>query len=114
MAYLTYTQDPIGSFVEKEVGNTFEFSWNKDELEGQAFWGYGNFPHKVWVASGQIGGDSGYRYAEVKKTVVYIAVDEDEYGKPVIEKWQIKQSQLIADATANAANEIETFAEMGV
>ena len=30
-----------------------------------------------------------------------------------IENWQIKQSQLIADAPANAANEIETFAEMG-
>ena len=31
-----------------------------------------------------------------------------------IENWQIKQSQLIADAPANAANEIETYAEMGV
>ena len=31
-----------------------------------------------------------------------------------IEVWQIKQSQLIADAPANAANEIETYAEMGV
>ena len=56
MAYLTYTQDPIGSFVEKDTGNTFEFSWNKDKLVGEAFWDYGNLPHKVWVASGQIGG----------------------------------------------------------
>ena len=30
-----------------------------------------------------------------------------------IENWQIKQSQLIADAPANAASEIETYAEMG-
>ena len=93
MAYLTYTQDPIGSFVEKDTGNTFEFSWNKDKLEGEAFWDYGNLPHKVWVASGQIGGDSGYRYAEVKKTVAYIAVDEDEYGKPVFEKWALKNNR---------------------
>jgi len=30
-----------------------------------------------------------------------------------IEKWQIKQSQLIADAPAKAASKIETFAAMG-
>ncbi len=30
-----------------------------------------------------------------------------------IEKWQIKQSQLIADAPAKAASEIENFAIMG-
>tara|TARA_R100000655_G_C2962026_1_gene189054 strand:+ start:818 stop:1087 length:270 start_codon:yes stop_codon:yes gene_type:complete len=31
-----------------------------------------------------------------------------------IENWQIKQSQLIADVPAKAADEIETFAAMGV
>ena len=31
-----------------------------------------------------------------------------------IENWQIKQSQLIADAPAKVADEIETFAAMGV
>ncbi len=31
-----------------------------------------------------------------------------------IENWQIRQSQLIADAPAKAANEIESFAAMGV
>ena len=30
-----------------------------------------------------------------------------------IEKWQIKQSQLIANAPAKAANEIENFSIMG-
>ena len=29
MAYWTHTKDPIGVFVEKEVGNYFEFSNNK-------------------------------------------------------------------------------------
>jgi len=26
MAYLTYTKDPIGRFVEKDFGKTFEYS----------------------------------------------------------------------------------------
>jgi hypothetical protein len=29
------------------------------------------------------------RYAKVCKKVVYIVVDEDECGEPVIEKWNI-------------------------
>jgi len=51
-----------------------------------------NYPHKVWVGSGQIGGDSGWRYANVKKTVAYIIVDEDE-GGPVLERWFLKSNQ---------------------
>ena len=48
MAYLTYTVDPIGSFVEKDVGNTFEYSFY-DEQGDMPQW-----PHRVWVASGKI------------------------------------------------------------
>jgi hypothetical protein len=33
----------------------------------------------------------GYRYGIVKKTVAYVSVDEDEFGLPVIEKWNIKR-----------------------
>jgi hypothetical protein len=44
----------------------------------------------------QIGGDSGYRYATVKKTVAYVVVDEDEFGLPVVEKWNIKQRRSYA------------------
>jgi hypothetical protein len=33
--------------------------------------------------------DGSFRFAKVLKTVVYIAVDEDENG-PVIEKWDVK------------------------
>jgi hypothetical protein len=32
-----------------------------------------------------------WRAANVKGTVCYIAVDEGEGGKPVIEKWDIKK-----------------------
>ena len=89
MAYYTYTQDPIGVFVEKDHGNTFEFSINNEQdVYSQSL--VENYPHKVWVGSGQIGGDSGWRYANVKKTVAYIIVDEDE-GGPVLERWYIKQ-----------------------
>jgi hypothetical protein len=33
----------------------------------------------------------GTRPAILKKTVLYVGVDEDEYGKVVWEKWQIKR-----------------------
>jgi len=46
-----------------------------------------NMPHMVFV-----GGFDGSqtRYANVLKTVAYVVTDEDENGKPVIEKWHIK------------------------
>lgn len=82
MAYWTHTVDPIGAFVEKDAGNTFEYSTNDE----QDTWS--NRPHKVWV--GGLVNDQGYRYATVKKTVAYVVVDEDEYGRPVVEKWAIR------------------------
>ena len=77
----------IGIFTEKEVGNYFEYSENTDRKEGCEDWCC--FPHLVWVGD-TIG--SPYRYATVKKTVAYVVVDEDEYGQPVIEKWQLKKN----------------------
>ena len=89
MAYWTHTKDPIGAFVEKDAGNTFEYSINDDEQE----WCSWNkeYPHKVWV--GGAVNDWGFRYAVVKKTVAYIVTDEDEYGRPVVQKWQIKSQR---------------------
>ena len=84
MAYLTYTEAPIGRFVEQSVGNTFEFSVN-DEQGDMPEW-----PHRVWVASGKIANDSGWRYAYVRKTVAYIVVDENDYGEAVVEEWNIR------------------------
>jgi len=74
----------LGCFFEKEVGNLFEFSRNDDDFAWCA-----DYPHKVWVMENPVN-DSGFRYAIVKKTVAYIVVDEDEYGRPVVEKWDIK------------------------
>lgn len=84
MAYWTHTVKPIGQFTEKEVGNYFEYSVNDDTLPFAE-----NFPHKVWVLDG-------YRYADVKKTVAYIVVDEDENGMPVTEKWYLKKNTKYA------------------
>lgn len=83
----------LGSFVEKDNGHLFEFSHNQDLSE---VWAY-RFPHKIWVTTPRPGIDSGYRYGTVKKTVAYLAVDEDAYGEPVLEKWQIKNLQEYAN-----------------
>jgi len=88
MAFYTYTKDPIGVFVEKDTGNYFEYSVNDDVVEGinNEF-----YPHKVWVGGEGVCGMSGYRYANVKKTVCYIITDEDENGI-VLERWFLKKN----------------------
>ena len=75
-----------GAFVEKEVGNTFEYSINEDRLTWDES---GGFTHKIWV--GDVVGQ-GYRYGIVKKTVAYVAVDEDDEGLPICEKWNLKKN----------------------
>ena len=80
MAFYTWSTDCVGQFTEKEAGNYFEYSLNADG------W-FAEYPHIVWVG----GPGQGYRYANVKKTVAYIVVDEDEYGDPIEEKWDIKK-----------------------
>ena len=71
----------IGSFVEKSAGMTHEYSLIGDD---GLLWMGEEYPHKLWTLDG-------YRYARVLKTVAYIVVDEDEYGLPVVQKWNIKQ-----------------------
>ena len=85
MAYWTHTQNPIGAFTEKSVGNVFEYSINDGPYNGFNE----DFPHKIWVGDG-------YRYGNVLKTRVVICVDEDEYGLPVTEKWYIKNHREYA------------------
>jgi hypothetical protein len=36
----------------------------------------------------------GVRFGVVRKTVAYIAVDEDEYGNPVLERWFITKRRV--------------------
>jgi len=90
MGYYTYTEAPVGNLIEKEYGHNFEYSLNNEQDDYSKSIAE-NYPHKVWVGSGQIGGDSGWRYANVKKTVAYIIVDEDDGGGPVLERWFLKK-----------------------
>jgi len=75
-----------GQFRERDHGHLFEFSVN-DDLDMPRLYQY---PHKIWVTTPLENVDQGYRYGTVKKTVVHIVTDEDDYGHPIIERWQIK------------------------
>jgi hypothetical protein len=90
MAYYTYTQKPIGVFVEKDTGNYFEYSVNDEPYSNPLA---EDFPHKVWVGGGGVAGMTGWRFAHVRKTVATIVVDEDEYGLPVTEKWYLRSNK---------------------
>ena len=72
----------LGCFDEKEHGNFFEFSENREEY-------YTEYPHKVWVMT-TWHMDGGWRFAKVKKTVAYILTN-DEDGNDVVEKCNIKK-----------------------
>jgi len=79
----------LGAFIERESGNTFEFSAAKpSELVGNAEspYPFPGYEVKVWV-----GPDANFRWADVKKTVAYIVVDEDAAGNPITQKWDIKK-----------------------
>ena len=82
MSYWIHTKNPVGCFTEKDVGNYFEYSVNETGM-------FPDCPHIVWV--GGVANDSGYRFANVKKTVAYIATDEDDNGL-VFEKWNLKKN----------------------
>lgn len=74
-----------GRFSHAETKATFEwmdFSGDFDWCEGH------DFPHEIFVGGAR--GDE-TRRARVLKTVAYVVVDEDEYGNPVVEKWQIRE-----------------------
>jgi hypothetical protein len=83
MSFAPYeTSDIIGSFTEKDFDNYFEFSKNTVQPFGV------EFPHKIWVSC------NAFRYGRVLKTVVYIVVDENDDGSPLVEKWNIKNQRV--------------------
>jgi hypothetical protein len=90
LATMDNYQTTIGQFTERSVGKTHEYSPNTDIESGwDPKWDQfaQDFPHKLWTLDG-------YRYARVLKTVAYICVDEDEYGQPVVEKWDIANHKI--------------------
>lgn len=84
MAYLKlfdFEHHFAGAFEEKEFGKRFEFI----EAEKGSWGELNGFKYKIAV--GELGE---YRYANIKKTVAYVCVDEQD-GKPVTEKWFLKR-----------------------
>jgi hypothetical protein len=70
----------VGQFTNCEFNVTFDYRICSDE------WGMRNgFAHEIAMSDGSV------RFGNVKKTVIHICIDEDQYGKPIIEKWKIKQ-----------------------
>jgi hypothetical protein len=75
------TKGIIGAFTEVTKKNRFEYRTSTDS------WGKSHgLPHEVAVADF----NHPWRVAHVKGTVCYIAVDEGADGKPVMEKWAIR------------------------
>ena len=74
----------LGCFRHKETDAFFEYA---DRSEVEPDWAEGH-PCIIFMSDGT------YRYAAILKTVAYVVVDENEYGCPVIEKWQIKQHKV--------------------
>ncbi len=72
-----------GSFIEKDAGKTHFFAigapaWMTDEFAAE---------HGITHTMETLDGNRGIR---LLKTVAYVAVDEDEFGAPVFEKWSIR------------------------
>jgi len=42
----------------------------------------------------------GIRFGIVRKTIAYIAIDEDQYGKPVIQRWEIAKRRIFQSIRA--------------
>jgi hypothetical protein len=68
-----------GSFIEKDVKGYHSYYANTETEEMTNSW---NFPHKLLT-------NDGFRYCLVTASRAYIAIDEDAYGQPVIETWEI-------------------------
>ena len=67
----------IGEFQEKDFKQWFTISKTDNEFA------------KANGLDFEIDVLDGVRYAKILKTVAYVAVDEDEVGKPVLEKWDL-------------------------
>jgi hypothetical protein len=92
MAFAPSAVYPIregGAFIEKDHGNLFEYDLHGEDT-------FAGYPHRVWVSENPVN-DSGWRYALVKKTVVYIVTDEADDGQPVVEKWSIKGHRIYSN-----------------
>lgn len=71
----------LGGRFRNEKGKIFEYRLSTDA------WGLKHgLPHEIFVLDGKQ-----TRAGLIKGTVAYISTDEDAEGKPVLQKWKIKQ-----------------------
>jgi len=69
----------MGQFILSDTGHTRYFRVSRNP------WGLENgLPHEIDTIDGP-------RPARILATVAYVSIDEDECGKPVIEKWAIRR-----------------------
>jgi len=87
-----------GLFTEKEHGNMFEYR-ARSEFSPEMPGNFDGFPHEIFVGSGYA--PDMIRFGRVLKTVAYVVVDEDEFGNPVVEKWDIKSDWARKERGAN-------------
>ena len=71
---INYNSETIGEFQESEFGKWFTYSKAEENVFG--------LPFQIDVLDGK-------RYATILKTVVYVCIDEDDFGQPVMEKWNL-------------------------
>lgn len=81
MAFFNDGSVVIGEFQELEFKKYFEFK----AADADSWGSKKGYPYQIAV--GPLGET---RFADIKKTVVYVVIDEDENGNPVTEKWAIK------------------------
>lgn len=77
-----------GEFYLSETKKYFSFrptdnSWAKEN----------ELLHEIDVLDGQ-------RFGIVRKTIAYIAIDEDEFGKPVLQRWEISKRRIFESIRA--------------
>lgn len=84
----------VGSFVEVDHGNTFEYIDNPEFVLHVPAHGGKNvqFPHLIFVGPP---GSTETRRALVMKTCVHVVTDETDFGF-VVEKWNIKKHREYA------------------
>lgn len=89
LASIAQLSTVVGQFQHKETRKFFEFRKTVDRTVR----GFEAYPYEVFVGPSA----ESVRFARILKTVAYIAVDEDECGNPVEEKWPIKMIHRKAD-----------------
>lgn len=79
---INYNVRNIGEFTEVDFGHCFTYRETKDS------WAIKNgLTHEVDVAYET-------RFARITKSRCYMCIDEGSDGKPVIEKWKIKNHKV--------------------